>query len=91
MDKSEEENKGTSISNEEDLVNLNSRGFRLGFLDMYMRRMHKLTQRRVANDLHKSPGTVSYWFRTDDIYIANLKELTDAFNAEVVIIITTLR
>lgn len=83
-DKSAEENKGISISNEDDLVNLYSRGSRLGFLDMYMR-MHKLTQRRVANDLHKSPGTISYWFKTDDIYISNLKEFADCYDAEVVV------
>ena len=83
-DKSGGESAGIPIANEEELVNLYSRGSRLGFLDMFMR-MHKLTRRKVADELHKSPGTISYWFKTDDVYIANLKELADAFNAEVVI------
>ncbi len=83
-DKSEEQKEGLSLSNQAELVSLYSQGSRLGFLDMYMR-MHKLTQRKVAAELGKSPGTVSYWFKTDDIYIANLKELAEAFGAEVVI------
>ena len=83
-DKSEGESAGIPIANEEELVNLYSQGSRLGFLDMFMR-MHKLTQRKVADELHKAPGTISYWFKTDDVYIANLKQLADAFNAEVVI------
>ena len=61
-----------------------SQGSRLGFLDMYMR-MHKLSQRKVADDLHKSPGTISYWFKTDDIYILNLREFADKYEADIVI------
>ena len=83
-DKSEEKKEGLGLSNEAELVSLYSQGSRLGFLDMYMR-MHKLTQRKVAAELGKSPGTVSYWFRTDDIYIANLKEFADAFGARLVV------
>ncbi len=83
-DKSEGESTGIAIANQEELVNMYSQGSRLGFLDMFMR-MHKLTQRKVATELGKSAGTVSYWFRTDDIYIDNLKEFADAYNADVVI------
>ena len=83
-DKSEEKKEGLGLSNEAELVSLYSQGSRLGFLDMYMR-MHKLTQRKVAAELGKSPGTVSYWFRTGDIYIANLKEFADAFGARLVV------
>jgi hypothetical protein len=83
-DKAEEKKEGIPLSNEAELVSLYSQGSRLGFLDMYMR-MHKLTQRKVAAELGKSPGTVSYWFRTDDIYIANLKEFADAFGARLVV------
>ena len=80
-DKSEEKKEGLALSNEAELVSLYTQGSRLGFLDMYMR-MHKLTQRKVATELGKAPGTVSYWFRTDDIYVANLREIADAFNAK---------
>ena len=83
-EKTEGENAGIAIANEEELVSMYSQGSRLGFLDMYMR-MHKLSQRKVADDLHKSPGTISYWFKTDDIYISNLKEFADCFNADIVI------
>jgi hypothetical protein len=83
-DKAEEEPQGISIANEEELVTLYSQGSRLGFLDMYMR-MHKISQRKVAGDLHKSPGTVSYWFKTDDINISNLKEFADMYGAEIIV------
>ena len=33
----------------------------------------------------KSPVTVSYWFKMDDIYISNLREFSDSFGADVVI------
>lgn len=80
-DKSEEKKEGLALSNEAELVSLYSQESRPGFLDMYMR-MHKLTQRKVAAELGKAPGTVSYWFRTDDIYVVNLREFADAFNAK---------
>ena len=83
-DKAEDKKDGLALSNEAKLVSLYSRGSRLGFLDMYMR-MHKLTQRQVAAKMGKSPGTVSYWFRTDDIYISNLREFAEVFNADVII------
>lgn len=83
-DKSEGENEGIALANQEELVSLYSQGSRLGFLDMFMR-MHKLTQRKVATALGKAPGTISYWFKTDDIYISNLKEFAESFNADVLI------
>lgn len=83
-DKSEGDSTGIAIANEEELVSLYSQGSRLGFLDMFMR-MHKLTQRRVATELGKAPGTISYWFKTDDIYIGNLREFAECFNADIVI------
>ena len=81
------ESAGIAIANEEELVSMYSQGSRLGFLDMYMR-MHKISQRKVATELHKAPGTISYWFKTDDIYISNLREFADTFQAEIVIKIT---
>ena len=83
-EKTEGENAGIAIANEEELVSMYSQGSRLGFLDMYMR-MHKLSQRKVADDLRKSPGTISYWFKTDDIYISNLREFADKYEADIVI------
>ncbi len=83
-EKTEGENAGIAIANEEELVSMYSQGSRLGFLDMYMR-MHKLSQRKVADDLHKSPGTISYLFKTDDIYILNLREFADKYEADIVI------
>jgi len=83
-DRTEGEAQGIALANEEELVSMYSQGSRLGFLDMYMR-MHKLSQRKVATDLKKAPGTISYWFKTDDIYISNLKEFADGYGADVVI------
>lgn len=83
-DKAEGQPGGIALANEEELVSMYSQGSRLGFLDMYMR-MHKISQRKVAADLHKAAGTISYWFKTDDIYISNLKEFADAYDADVVI------
>ena len=81
-DRAAGETGGIAIANEEELVSMYSQGSRLGFLDMYMR-MHKIAQRKVANDLHKSPGTISYWFKTDDIYISNLKEFAEFYCADI--------
>ena len=39
-------------------------------------------------DLYKSPGTISYWFKTDDIYILSLKDFADSSGADVVICIS---
>ena len=81
-DRAGEETGGIAIANEEELVNMYSQGSRLGFLDMYMR-MHKISQRKVATDLQKSPGTISYWFKTDDIYVSNLKEFAEFYSTDI--------